>query len=342
MARTAPATWTRGHRPQPPTACAASQPSEIAIIVSGAHDQRGTVPRGKLAEALGVEQGDIVPRIGEADGYLIAADRNPNTDGRETIMGIDSPGTELAAIREGVRAGAIKAVVALGENLLKEAGFTDARSWTRSSSCVAVHILANPTAAAADVVLPAAACAEKRGSMINVTGRLQRLNKAVEPARRSPRRLGNPARPARRLRRQRPSTTPGTSSSHGRRGPASPVSALAQHRRPRHPALSKPASPSRSSRREASASNAAKSPADLHCHSYSPWTGSSSSPRSSKSSSSFGIVLTLVPVSVYAERRVSAIIQDRVGPNRVGIPLTCSASRRTSAFFGLFQPLPTA
>jgi len=31
------------------------------------------------------------------------------------------------------------------------------------------------------VVLPGATFAEKRGSMVNVTGRLQRLNRAVEP-----------------------------------------------------------------------------------------------------------------------------------------------------------------
>jgi len=36
----------------------------------------------------------------------------------------------------------------------------------------------------------------------------------------------------------------------------------------------------------------------------------------------FLLVLTLVAYSVYAERRFSAILQDRVGPNRTGIPLT--------------------
>ena len=36
----------------------------------------------------------------------------------------------------------------------------------------------------------------------------------------------------------------------------------------------------------------------------------------------FMVVLPLVPISVYFERRFSAIIQDRVGPNRVGVPLT--------------------
>ena len=34
------------------------------------------------------------------------------------------------------------------------------------------------------------------------------------------------------------------------------------------------------------------------------------------------VVLTMVPGSVTAERRLSAWIQDRLGPNRVGIPFT--------------------
>jgi NADH-quinone oxidoreductase subunit G len=45
---------------------------------------------------------------------------------------------------------------------------------------VSVHILANATAEVSGVVLPGSSYAEKRGSMINVTGRLQRLNKAVK------------------------------------------------------------------------------------------------------------------------------------------------------------------
>ena len=43
----------------------------------------------------------------------------------------------------------------------------------------------------------------------------------------------------------------------------------------------------------------------------------------------FVIILPMVSYSVYAERRVSALIQDRVGPNRVGPS-------------GLFQPVADA
>ncbi|MEO6053632.1 MAG: complex I subunit 1 family protein [Chthoniobacterales bacterium] len=49
-----------------------------------------------------------------------------------------------------------------------------------------------------------------------------------------------------------------------------------------------------------------------------------------------GLILGLVSYTVYAERKVSALIQDRVGPNRVGIPLT------KIALLGLGQPIADA
>lgn len=53
----------------------------------------------------------------------------------------------------------------------------------------------------------------------------------------------------------------------------------------------------------------------------------------------FALGLPLIAYSVYAERRFSAIIQDRVGPNRVGIPLTLFGFKKDIHFFGLLQPL---
>jgi NADH-quinone oxidoreductase subunit H len=53
----------------------------------------------------------------------------------------------------------------------------------------------------------------------------------------------------------------------------------------------------------------------------------------------FVVVLPLVPLSVYFERRFSAVIQDRVGPNRVGIPLTLLGFKKDFHLFGLIQPV---
>ena len=53
----------------------------------------------------------------------------------------------------------------------------------------------------------------------------------------------------------------------------------------------------------------------------------------------FLVVLPLVAYSTYAERRVSAVLQDRVGPNRVGIPATLFGFKKDIKFFGLIQPL---
>lgn len=53
----------------------------------------------------------------------------------------------------------------------------------------------------------------------------------------------------------------------------------------------------------------------------------------------FMVVLPLVPLSVYFERRFSAVIQDRVGPNRVGIPLTLLGFKKDFHLFGLVQPI---
>ncbi len=47
----------------------------------------------------------------------------------------------------------------------------------------------------------------------------------------------------------------------------------------------------------------------------------------------FAVIMPMVAYSVMAERRISALIQDRIGPNRVGIPFT------KVKILGLGQPL---
>ena len=49
------------------------------------------------------------------------------------------------------------------------------------------------------------------------------------------------------------------------------------------------------------------------------------------------LTIIVVSVTVFAERKVSAFIQDRSGPNRVGIPWTLIGGKKDSFFFGLGQ-----
>ena len=149
---------------------------EIAIVASGRMTNEELFMVRSLAKTLGVTQIDVVPRTGGADNYLRADDLNPNSNGVRKILGIE-PGAKLQSIIDGVRGGSIKAVLALGENLLK-AGFEKA-DLQKLSCLVSSHILANASADLSHVVLPGSSYAEKRGSMINVTGRLQRLNRAI-------------------------------------------------------------------------------------------------------------------------------------------------------------------
>lgn len=155
-------------------------PSEIAIIASARMTNEELFLVRALAGKIGTGAFTTVPREGENDGLLIAADRNPNTTGAKLIWGSENPSAPLAAIREGVRSGAVKALLVFGENLTAEADFT-AEDLSKPEFIASVQLLAGPTANASHVVLPGAAFAEKRGSMVNLSGRIQRLNRAIEP-----------------------------------------------------------------------------------------------------------------------------------------------------------------
>ena len=58
----------------------------------------------------------------------------------------------------------------------------------------------------------------------------------------------------------------------------------------------------------------------------------------------FLVVLPMVSYTVYAERRVSALIQDRLGPNRTGFPTSSLGIKNDCSPFlgGLGQPVADA
>lgn len=152
---------------------------QIAIVASGRMTNEELLIVKRLATMLGVGVLDTVPRTGEADGYLISADRNPNTLGVKIVLGLDKPGAKLAELQEAIKTGKIKGLIALQENLVDDAGFSP-DLLGKLDFLLTSYPLANPTADVAHVVLPSAGWAEKSGTMLNVTGRLQRLNRAID------------------------------------------------------------------------------------------------------------------------------------------------------------------
>jgi NADH-quinone oxidoreductase subunit G len=150
---------------------------QTAILASGRMTNEELWLAGRLAELLGVTLIDIVPRTGEGDDILLSADRNPNTNGARLLKIGSGSGDGLQHIREAIRSGQIRALISLVENPLR-IGVT-IEQLEKLPVYVVLDLLSNETTSVASAVLPSLGFAEKRGSMINGKGRLQRLNRAV-------------------------------------------------------------------------------------------------------------------------------------------------------------------
>jgi len=151
-----------------------SNPKATAMIASARMTNEELFLARRLATSLGIELFDVMPRQQKGDGFLISEDGNPNTRGAKLIGAATG---KLQEIASGVSSGTIKSLLVLGEDAL-ECGISEA-DLKKLDSLVVIAILPDRTTANATVLLPAASWAEKRGSMINVKGRLQRLNQAI-------------------------------------------------------------------------------------------------------------------------------------------------------------------
>ena len=150
---------------------------EIAIIASGRMTNEELWLTLQLARTLDVRLIDIVPRAGPGDDILLSRDRNPNTNGARLLGVTSEPGAKLPTIADAVKSGRVKALITLGENPMRLG--ISAEQLSGLSAFIVMDILANDATEYATVVLPSFAFAEKRGSMINGEGRLQRLNRAA-------------------------------------------------------------------------------------------------------------------------------------------------------------------
>ena len=156
-----------------------SQPGAAAIIASARQTNEELYLLKKLAEKLGAMT-DSIPRMAEGDKLLLSADRNPNATGSRLIGFAGQPiGSNLPKIAAGIAAGTIKMLIVFGEDVTKAGVGEDLLA--KLETLIVSDILPNKTTAMAHYLLPGCAHAEKRGSFVNVKGRVQRFFQNVHP-----------------------------------------------------------------------------------------------------------------------------------------------------------------
>jgi NADH-quinone oxidoreductase subunit G len=150
----------------------------VAVVGSGRSSIEEQFLTKRLAETLNAST-HLVSRVGEGDGILISADRNPNVRGG-LITGLiaelpikgSAPNGGLQKLASAIDAGAVKAIVSVGEDLAA-AGLTAAQIAKVSIVYIGTH--QNETTVAAKVVIPTFTVFEKSGTFVNQQFRLQRF-----------------------------------------------------------------------------------------------------------------------------------------------------------------------
>jgi NADH-quinone oxidoreductase subunit G len=148
----------------------------VAVVGSGRSSVEEQFLTKRLAQALGARVW-LVSRVGAGDGILVSADRNPNIRGAlVTGLTAELPQARLDSLSAAIESGSVAAIVSVGEDLLA-AGLSGEQVARVPVVYIGTH--ANPTSAAARVVMPALTVFEKNGTLVNQQFRIQRFAKAV-------------------------------------------------------------------------------------------------------------------------------------------------------------------
>ncbi|HTB22073.1 MAG TPA: 2Fe-2S iron-sulfur cluster-binding protein [bacterium] len=157
-------------------------PARAAFLLSPQLTNEALFAFKRLAASLGVAQvevGDDLKAVGKADGYLIQADKNPNSRGAQDL-GLAPRAGVLggSALLASAEAGNFDVLVVVGHVLqpqrLKALG-------AKVKALVGLQSHAHEGSEAYGVLLPMAVAAEQDGSFTNHQGRVQRNRKALEP-----------------------------------------------------------------------------------------------------------------------------------------------------------------
>ena len=132
-----------------------------------------------LRDVLGVKNVGMADHTveGDEDDLLIRADKSPNAAGVRLVGGAGEGQRGFDLILNGIRAGTIKVLYVLEDNIAAVPAIANVLS---NLELLIVHSSErSETTAAADIILSSSTFAEKNGTFVNFQGRVQRIRPAV-------------------------------------------------------------------------------------------------------------------------------------------------------------------
>ena len=129
----------------------------------------------RFCEALGTETLGVAVPTGRADELLIKSEKAANAAGARALGFKDAQ-----TVADRVKAGGVRALIVLGHDALALLGGEAALA--KLDLVILLDTHHSSLERAAHVVFPARVAAEKRGTLTNHAGRVQRIAPAVEPA----------------------------------------------------------------------------------------------------------------------------------------------------------------
>jgi len=151
--------------------------SSIAALASPHATNEDLFVLRRLLRGLGAATAGAAVVEGRSDDLLIKAEKAANAAGARAL-GFGDAGPVLDA----VRAGAVDALIVMGHDVLDPAWLGDEQALASVGSVILLDTHHSPLERVAHVVFPARHAAEKRGTLTNHAGRVQRVQPLVEPA----------------------------------------------------------------------------------------------------------------------------------------------------------------
>ena len=157
--------------------------SSVGVLVAPQGTNEDLYLLAKLANRVSTAERTLLypGEPGDADDFLICADKNPNTRGAQAV-GLPAPVENAADLAQAIEQGAVKALYAIDVDLEAAFGAETLSRLAAKLDCLIVQTSnERPGWQLAHVVLPSAVYTERDGSFTNVEGRAQRLNPAFAP-----------------------------------------------------------------------------------------------------------------------------------------------------------------